>query len=65
MTCHVYSVGLCMSQDFRLRLKKKYAHRKLFLCGSYHFIKEKGKNHELTYLMVQRNMDCMSLWMPD
>ena len=62
ISCHVYSTSLCMSRDFRLRLKKKYAHRKLFLCGSYCFVKRKENDKELRRLVFRYNMDCVSLW---
>ena len=49
-------------KDFRPMLEKKYSHRKLFLCGSYRLVKGKLSTNELDYLLVNGNMDFVSVW---
>ena len=49
------------SKDIRLALKK-FSHRKLFLCGSFHFRKEAITMEELDELLVHGNMDIAPLW---
>jgi len=62
ITCHVYSRGLCGPRCFRLKLKKKYACRKLFLCGSYCFVKRRHTAYEIYNLAMQFTMNFVSLW---
>ena len=65
ITYHVYvqtKADWLTSKDFRLALEKKFSHRKLFLCGSYRFIKEAITSKELHELLVHGNMDIAPLW---
>jgi len=59
-TCCVYRA--CVSRDFRLELKEKYASRKLFLCGKWCFLKRRIKFFEVGQLTHRQEMNSISLW---
>ena len=64
ITFHIYYAGgLCMPREFNLKLKKRYAHRKLFLCGSFCFIRDDVRVFsELDDMFVWRNMNFVTVW---
>ena len=68
ITCHVHirtGAVWCIlfnPKDFKSRLEKKYSHRKLFLCGSFHLVKGKICIHELRDLLRLHTVDLTSLW---
>ena len=62
ITFHVHNAGLCVSREFGLRLTRRYANRKLFLCGSFRLVKSNRRVvRELAELYFQRNMN-LTVW---
>ena len=63
ITFHVHNAGLCVSTEFNLRLKRRYANRKLFLCGSFRLIKSNRRViSKLFKLYYGCNMNFVSAW---
>ena len=60
VTFHIYNASLCVSRELDLR---RYANRKLFLCGSFCLIKN-GRRvfRKFADMCFQRNMNFMTVW---
>jgi len=49
-------------RHFRSRLKKKYSHRKLFICGSYRLKKGELPQAKIRAWYIYGSMEILSLW---
>jgi len=66
LTCHIYGFYIIdfRRQDVKTILKKKFANRKLFTCGSFLLTKVKrdGSFLNIDNLLIERRADIFSLW---
>jgi len=63
ITFHVYAKHGTITEDFILSSEKKFAERKLFLCGSCRIVNKRSQTaKEKQDLWVHGNMDCFSFW---
>jgi len=75
LTCYLYTARVMDSDnnevipltDMKMMLKRKFANRKLFTCGSFNLRRSKADRLfvDIANLLIQRQTDIFSLWSTD